>query len=119
VFTSRGVRAPLASWLAAPIGAAIILSVTSLTSAQAADVEVSSCVGGWKNYNCVTRWGPAGDPYVRQVPELVDEAEKQRRETGERKWLARCRPVVTHDRLGVARYRYSAPGCEFGVSEDY
>ena len=118
MLTSGGARASLASWLAAPIGVAIILSVTSLNAAQAADVSVSSCVGGWNSNNCVNRWGPAGDTYVREVPPPIDEAEKLRREAGDRKWLARCHPVVTHDRLGVARYRYSAPGCEFGVTED-
>jgi len=118
VLTSHGARAPFASRLAAPIGAAIILSVMSLTSAQADDISVSSCVGGRKDFSCVTRWGEAGDTYVRQVPEPIDEAKKLRREAGDRKWLARCHPVVAHDRLGVARYRYYAPGCEFGVTED-
>jgi hypothetical protein len=33
----------------------------------------------------------------------------------DRKWLARCRPILKYDHYGVARYHYSAPGCEFGV----
>ena len=118
MLTSHGARAPFASRLAAPIGAAIILSVMSLTPAPAADIGVSNCVGGWRGFSCVTRWGEAGDTYVREVPEPIDEAEKLRREAGDRKWLARCHPVIAHDRLGVARYRYYAPGCEFGVTED-
>jgi hypothetical protein len=104
--------------LAVPIGAAmIIVSAATLTAAQAEDVGVTSCVGGW-SYNCVSRWGPAGETFVRDMPEPIDAAEKARREAGDHKWLARCHPVIQHDRLGVSRYRYSAPGCEFGVTED-
>jgi hypothetical protein len=101
------------------IGAMIIITVAAaaVTAARAADVEVSSCVGGWRGYSCVSRWG-TGDTYVRDMPEPIDAAEKARREAQDHKWLARCRPVVQHDRLGVSRYRYSAPGCEFGVTED-
>ncbi len=118
MLTSQRTRAPLASWLAAPIGAAIIRSAAAFTSARAQDIGVTGCVGGWTTYNCVSRWGPAGNTYVREVPEPIDEAEKARREAADRKWLARCHPVLGHDRLGVPRYRYSAPGCEFGVTED-
>jgi hypothetical protein len=77
-----------------------------------------SCVGGFTSFNCVTRWGPAGDPYVRVVPRPVDEAEKARLVACDRKWLERCNPIVERDRYGVGRLRYAAPGCEFGVSED-
>jgi hypothetical protein len=52
------------------------------------------------------------------VPEPLDEAEKARVMARDRRWRARCRPVVENDRFGVARYHYSAPGCEFGVGED-
>jgi hypothetical protein len=74
-------------------------------------------VRGASSY-CVTRWGPAGDPYVRVVPRPVDEAEKARLVARDRKWLERCNPIVERDRYGVGRLRYAAPGCEFGVSED-
>ena len=100
------------------LGAAVILSGASLTAVEAADVFVGSCVGGRFDDNCVTRWAPAVDPYVREIPERTDPAEKAAREARDHKWLARCRPVVEHDRLGVRHYRYSAPGCAFGVSED-
>ena len=117
MLTSHGARAPLA-WSAAHVGAAIILSAIILTPAYALDASNTSCVGGWRGYNCATVWGPAGDPHVRLVPEPLDEAEKARLAAGERKWQARCHPVIAHDRYGVARYRYSAAGCEFGVGED-
>jgi hypothetical protein len=104
----------LASRSAARVGAAIILSVMTWTPGYAGGVSDTSCVGTWNGFNCVTRWGPAGDPYVRLIPEPLGEADKTR----DRKWLARCRPVVKYDHYGVARYLYSAPGCEFGVGED-
>jgi hypothetical protein len=118
VFTSRHAGALLATWALAPIGAAIILSAASLTPAQAAEIGVTSCVGGYSGGNCVSRWGPAADPYVREIPEPIDAAEKAHREARDHKWQARCHPVIEHDRLGVPRYRYSAPGCEFGIAED-
>ncbi len=118
MLTSRIDGAPSASWSAAHVGAAIILSVMTSTSAYAGGVGDTSCVGTWKGFNCVTRGGPAGDPYVRLVPEPLGEADKARVLARDRKWLARCRPVVEHDRYGVARYYYFAPGCEFGVGED-
>ena len=112
----------LAARAAARLGAAVILSAAlsaaSLTAAEAADVFVGGCLGTHMSDNCVTRWAPAVDPYVREIPEPTDPAEKAAREARHHKWLARCRPVVQRDRLGVGYYRYAAPGCAFGVSED-
>ncbi len=118
MLTSRPAEAPSASWSVAQVGAAIILSVMTLTSAYAGGVADLSCVRGAKSFNCVGQWATAGDPYVRQVPEALSEAEKAHVLARDRKWLTRCRPVVEHDSYGVARYHYSAPGCEFGVGTD-
>ena len=121
---------------AAHAGTAVVLSAVALvpmttvttlmtwTPAHVQDqraaggVSNTSCVGGFTTFNCVTRWGPASDPYVRVVPRPVDEAEKARLVARDRKWLERCSPIVERDRYGVGRLRYAAPGCEFGVSED-
>ncbi len=118
MLTSRLAEAPSASWSAARVGAAIILSVMTLTSAYAGSVIDLSCVGAAMNFNCVAQWATAGDPYIRQVPEALGEAEKARVLARDHKWLARCRPVVERDSYGVGRYHYSAPGCEFGVGTD-
>ncbi len=127
MFTSRRAAAPSASWSAAHVGAAIIgaamivtvmASIAAATSAHAGGISDTSCVGNWTNFNCVTRWGPPVDPYVRLVPQAVGATDQAPIIARERKWLARCRPVITHDPYGVARYRYAAPGCEFGVGED-
>jgi hypothetical protein len=101
----------------ATVGVAIILSVITGTSTYAGGVSDTSCIGTWQGFNCVTRWGPPGDPSVRLVPEPGEE-EKKSRMARDRRWLARCRPVVEYDYYGVVRYHYSAPGCEFGVGID-
>lgn len=122
----RCAGAPSASQSPAPKGVAAILSVTALvatliatgSSAEAGGLRDTNCVGTRSSSNCVTRWGPAVDPYIRLVPETMDEAEKAHLAARDRRWLSRCRPSVVHDSYGVSRYRYSAPGCEFGVGED-
>jgi hypothetical protein len=118
VLTSHRAEAHSASWSAAHVGAAIILSVITLTSAYAGSVIDLNCVGGARSFNCVAQWATAGDPYIRIVPDALDEAEKAHATALDRKWLARCRPVIERDSYGVARYHYSAPGCEFGIGAD-
>ena len=99
-------------------GVAMVLSVTAVTSAHAGGIGVLSCVGGARSFNCAAQWGIAGDPNVRGVPEALGEAEKAQAVARDRKWQAHCRPVVERDYFGVARYQYSAPGCEYGVGAD-
>jgi hypothetical protein len=106
-----------ASGSVATVGVAIILSVMTSTPTYAGGISDTNCIGTWQSFNCVTRWGQPGDPSVRLVPERGEE-EKARMIAGHRRWLARCRPVVEYDRYGVARYHYSAPGCEFGIGID-
>lgn len=108
---------------AALVAVIVVMALAARTSARAQDratggISSTSCVGGFTTFNCVTRWGPAGDPYVRTVPRAVDEAEKARLVARDHKWLERCKPIVERDRYGVGRLRYAAPGCEFGVSDD-
>jgi hypothetical protein len=110
-----------ASRFAALVGAAFALSVMgsmpSWTSAHAQETRTGGCVGNGSAFDCVTRWGPAGDPFIRIVPPPADKAAKTRAVERERRWVDRCRPVIMQDRYGVARYRYAMPGCEFGVGE--
>jgi hypothetical protein len=117
VSTSRTGNRPSASQAVHLVGAPLLLAMT-VTSAYAGSVSNWSCVGTWRGSNCIEQLGPVGDPYIRLVPEPLGDAEKERVEARDHKWLARCRPTVKHDRYGVARYYYSAPGCEFGVGAD-
>ena len=118
MLTNRPAKAFSASRSSAAVSAAIVLSLTAFTPAHAGTVIDLSCVGPAKSFNCAAQWGTAGDPYVRQVPEALGEADKARLATRDHKWLAHCRPVIERDRYGVARYHYVAPGCEFGVGTD-
>jgi hypothetical protein len=114
-------KAASASRRAVCAGAALLLpALASLpaTPAYADRLIVSGCAGRiWGSFNCVTRKGPAGDPYVRLVPAPQGEAEQARIIDRDHRWQDRCRPVIAQDRYGVPRYRYAAPGCEFGVVE--
>ena len=104
------------------IGAAFALSVftsfVGMASATAQEIQSGGCIGSLFSINCVTRWGPAGDPYVRIVPPPVDAAAAARSLERDRRWADRCHPTIVPDHYGVSRYRYAAPGCEFGVDEN-
>jgi len=107
----------------------VVMLITTWTAARADGVLLGSCIGSPGFFgshgavrsqgavNCVIRWGGAGDPYIRTVPEPVGQAERERSAERERKWEARCKPVIAQDGYGVPRYRFSAPGCEFGIYE--
>jgi hypothetical protein len=97
--------------------AASTLSAITLTAADADTVGVGGCVGVKGSVNCVVRVGPAGDPYIRTVPQPENEADKERAAARDRKWIERCHPTIAQDRYGVPRYHYVAAGCEFGVIE--
>ena len=64
--------------------------------------------------SCITRWSDGGDPHIIEVPQPFSEDERDRAAARDRKWVARCKPVIHQDRYGVPRYYYAAPGCEFG-----
>jgi len=101
------------------IGAAFAASVFTLfvgiAPAPAQGITSGGCIGGRNSFNCVTRWGPAGDPYIRTVPPPADAAAAALSAERERRWVDRCHPIIEPDLFGVPRYRYAAPGCEFGV----
>jgi hypothetical protein len=79
--------------------------------------RTTSCVGDYDAFSCSTIWRPAGDPYIRTVPRPATAQERAELVERNRKWIARCRPVIKQDRYSVARHHYAAPGCEFGVIE--
>lgn len=118
VLTNRRAEASWASRCAAYASVAIVLSATPMSSAYAESFVEWSCVGAPYGFYCATQWRTVGDPYIRHVPEATGEAEKARFEARDHRWVARCRPVIERDRYGVARYHYSAAGCEFGVGAD-
>jgi hypothetical protein len=104
-----------ASWRAAYAGAALTLPLATLAFADT--LYVGGCVGAPGTVSCVLRVGPAGDPYVRTVPQPETDADKARATERDQKWLQRCRPIIAQDRYGVPRYHYAAAGCDLGVIE--
>jgi len=122
VFTVSRAKSLLASWRAAFIGAAALI-LSAATLAYADELYVGGCVGaggggrgsGAGAFSCVLRVGPPGDPYIRTVPQPQTEAEKAHQAERDHRWVEHCRPVVAQDRYGVPRYRYAAPGCDFGA----
>ncbi len=97
--------------------AALVVAALSLTAAHADTVAVGGCVGSPGAFNCVVRFGTAGNPFVRTVPQPATDEERDRAAARDRKWIDRCRPTIAQDRYGVPRYHYVAAGCEFGVIE--
>ena len=110
--------AEAASRTTARIGAALVLSILALTPALAGSVTNNGCAGSWASYNCAQVSAEGGNPYVRLVPEPLGENERGQLAARDRRWVDHCHPVVQYDHYGVARYRYSAAGCEFGVGAD-
>jgi hypothetical protein len=93
------------------------LTAVPLGAARAQDALVGDCIHSYGGLSCALRWGNAGDPYIRRVPGPRDAREEEDFAKHDRNWERRCRPVVKQDEFGIARYRYAAAGCEFGVEE--
>ena len=98
----------------------LTLTMTALFVALAqipasADTRSVTCFG---TRNAVSCYGTSreGVPnvHVRNIPEPKSEQDKAESAQRERLWVARCRPRMTVDDLGVQRYAYAAAGCEFG-----
>lgn len=82
------------------------------------DTVVGSCVFSGGAAHCVRqyRYGDRGSSIQSlKEPDPQDMAESREREA---RWVARCKPQLRHDRYGVNRYIYAAPGCEYGQDRD-
>jgi hypothetical protein len=99
-------------------GLALLLAPVAWAQPPVGGIEATSCIGSFRGYSCVTRSGPAVDPNIRHAPAPRDEREQAEAAARERKWLARCRPIVRYDEYGVGRYWYAARGCEHGIASD-
>lgn len=99
------------------VALAILALPLMLSPARADGVRSRSCVGAGDSYTCVTSWrygAKDSNTAAGPAPTPQELAESRNRE---RRWLARCRPVVRQDAFGVPRYHYAAAGCEFGKYE--
>jgi hypothetical protein len=94
---------------------AVLVLPSTFGPAHAGAIESTSCVAHHGTFFCSTVWGRAGDPHIRTVPDPGSDQREAELLQRDRKWMARCRPVIEQDRYGVNRYHYAASGCEFGV----
>lgn len=83
------------------------------------DTVVGSCVYHRGAGHCVRqfRYGDRGTNGVQRLREPNEEDIVEARER-ERRWAARCRPLLRTDQHGVNRYVYAARGCEYGQDRD-
>lgn len=85
-------------------GAALSLGPSS---ARADASIVSTCGGGWGFRSCSMT--------IRKLEAQQDSIEARREAAArEAQWEARCKPAISYDAFGMARYSYAAEGCEFG-----
>ncbi len=94
---------------------AVLVMLGTFGPTHAGEIECPSCVGQHGAFSCSTVWGRAGDPHIRTVSGPGSAQEEAEFVERDRKWMARCRPVIRQDRYGVGRYHYAASACEFGA----
>jgi hypothetical protein len=99
------------------VALALLATPIGFAPAHADSTTVFNCVGSFGSVSCVRIRGPVVDPHVRRLHPR-DPKEEAASAERERKWVARCRPVLKEDRYGVSRYEYAARGCEFGKTQD-
>lgn len=97
---------------------ALLGTTISFAPARADGTAVLNCVGSYGSVSCAAQWGPRVDTHIRRYYPPRDEQLEKEAAARERRWVARCRPALTEDRYGVSRYQYTAPGCEFGKTQD-
>src|ERR1700674_1926506 len=95
-------------------GAAVMawMMVIGLSPARADGVFAGGCVRG---FSCAGFWSDRiANPPLIHVPPPRSEEDIEAAAERDRRWVARCRPIIRQDRYGVGRYQYAAPGCEYG-----
>jgi hypothetical protein len=99
------------SYIRIPAWIVIVAALLLIFFVSAHADELVQCVG--PGVTCIWR-DKIGDPYVLRVPPPQTAEEQEAADEREAAWVARCHPTTAPDKFGVERYRYSAPGCEFG-----
>ena len=94
---------------------ALLLAPVSTARAQSAAL---TCVGSGASLSCVGRVGPGTIPQIVHLREPLGEREMAEAAARDRRWLARCEPIIRQDRNGVRRYLYAAPDCDVGRFEN-
>jgi hypothetical protein len=90
--------------------AGVMASLLPAVPAQADGARWTSCIGGRYSVNCITQWRK----WTPEEPKPPTEQEIAESRERDRQWQERCARVIVQDNLGVPRYTYAAPGCEYG-----
>jgi hypothetical protein len=102
---------------AACLAAAAWLMLAGPAPARADGVIAGDCLRG-SNFSCSGFWRDRiVNPYLIYVPQPSSEEAAEEASERDRRWMARCRPIIRQDQYGVPRYHYAAPGCEYGKFE--
>jgi hypothetical protein len=100
------------------VALAVLLAVPAAVEPAFAGSGSLACVRSRGILACASQWNLNGNPPVQAAPAARDPREDAEAAERERRWVARCRPVIRQDQYGVPRYHYAAPGCEYGVIHD-
>ena len=113
-------RAPNARrTVVACFAAAAWLMVAGLTPVRAEEgVFADDCLHSRGSVSCAGFWRDRlVNPNIIPVPQPGSEAAAEEAAERDRRWVARCRPIIRQDQYGVSRYHYAVPGCEYGKYE--
>jgi hypothetical protein len=104
------------AWLAALALLALSTMSAPAWSGPKDGVHTFNCYGSYFGQrSCVAAFRSGfSNPHVINVPAPQSADEIAAAEERDRRWVARCRPVIVHDGYGMPRYNYAVPGCEFG-----
>jgi hypothetical protein len=103
--------------MALTVSIASLLAVATLSAerpARAEGISTTNCLGARWSFTCMTTWRKQlSDPHIVAATEPTSDRDSESQER-ERLWIARCKPRIWQDELGVDRYVYAERGCEFG-----
>jgi hypothetical protein len=100
----------------AAVAASVVVVGALATPVQAqTQTTTQTCtrnfVGSGSTCTTTTQQGSAQNPALKMTrQEVVDEAARVA------KWEEVCKPRISRDRYGVARYSYAQPDCEHGLT---
>jgi hypothetical protein len=98
----------------AAVAASVVVVGALATPVQAQQTTTQTCkrnfVGGGETCTTTVQNGTGQAPQKITRQEAIDETARIA------KWEEVCKPRISRDRYGVARYSYAQPDCEYGLT---